>query len=345
MSLPSIFPDAISNAYGYNNGYVTATSFEYGKGYWLKYPNPDTITFCGYDISGSIFLSAGWNIIGVFDVSLPVNDINTNPTNIFTSSFYGYNNGYVTASILEPGKGYWIKTNQEGWMNVPSFAKTKNPVAIKNEINKEWPKIELTDAKGNIGVVYLSNNSNPDKYELPPLPPRGIFDFRFSSDRLVETLNSESKEIKISSAEYPVKLKIVGTDIKISDLLGGEIINALLKDGETITINNSAIEALRIEGKSVPTEFALYQNYPNPFNPTTIIKYALPLDSKVRIEVYNVLGELVEVLLDETINAGYNEIEFNASDLSSGLYLYRIEANALAGKDHFITVKKMLVIK
>ncbi|RJP72556.1 MAG: hypothetical protein C4539_03400, partial [Ignavibacteriales bacterium] len=167
MSLPSIFPDAISNAYGYNNGYVTSTTFEYGKGYWLKYPDPDTITFCGYDISGSIFLSSGWNIIGVFDVNLPVNEIYTNPTGILASSFYGYNNGYVIANTLEPGKGYWIKTNQDGWMNIPSLTKTKNPIAVKNEINKEWPKIELTDADGNRGVLYLSNNSaNMDKYEL-----------------------------------------------------------------------------------------------------------------------------------------------------------------------------------
>ncbi len=345
MSLPSIFPYAISNAYGYNNGYVTVTSFEYGKGYWLKYPNPDTITFCGYDISGSISLSSGWNIIGVFDVNLPVNEIYTNPTGILASSFYGYNNGYVIANTLEPGKGYWIKTNQEGSMNIPSLTKTKNPIDVKNEINKEWPKIELTDANGNRGVLFLSNNSaNLDKYELPPLPPKGVFDFRFSSDRLVEELNAESKEIKISSADYPVKLKIVGTEIKVSDLLGGKIINVLLKDGESITINNSAIEVLRIEGKSVPAEFALYQNYPNPFNPVTKIKYDIPNLGQtkrylVELMIYDILGNEVTTLVNEEQSVGIYEVTFNGSNISSGIYFCRLRCNA------FTAIRKMIFTK
>ncbi len=100
-----------------------------------------------------------------------------------------------------------------------------------------------------------------------------------------------------------------------------------------------------IEVNSLPKVYQLMQNFPNPFNPVTKIKYALPVDSRVRIAVYNLLGEEVREIVNQNVSAGYNEIEFNASDLFSGMYLYRIEANALAGKDHFISVKKMLVIK
>ncbi len=346
MSLSTVFPFAISEAFEYNNGYINTTTFENGKGYWLKFNSEDSVIVNGVKSTGNIPLSSGWNIIGVADVNLPIDEIYSNPTDIFTSSFYGYNNGYVTATTLESGKGYWVKTNQAGYIVYPALQKNKTINNLEITINKEWPRIELTDANNRKGILYLTNSGKDlNKYELPPLPPKGIFDFRFTTDRYVEELNSASKEIKISSAEYPVKLKIVGTELKVSDLLGGKVINVLLKDGETITINNSAIEILRIEGKSVPTEFALYQNYPNPFNPVTKIKYAIPVDSKVRIAVYNLLGEEVREIVNQNVSAGYNEIEFNASDLSSGLYLYRIEANAMAGKDHFISVKKMLVIK
>jgi len=88
-----------------------------------------------------------------------------------------------------------------------------------------------------------------------------------------------------------------------------------------------------------PKDFALYQNYPNPFNPLTTIKFALPVDSRVKINVYNSLGQLVETLVDEETQSGYHEINFDASRLASGVYLYQ-----LLSQD-FVSVKKMLLIK
>jgi Secretion system C-terminal sorting domain len=88
-----------------------------------------------------------------------------------------------------------------------------------------------------------------------------------------------------------------------------------------------------------PKEFTLYQNYPNPFNPTTTIKFALPVDSKVKINVYNTVGQLVETLVDKEMESGYHEVSFDASRLASGVYLYQLQA-----KD-YVSVKKMLLIK
>jgi flagellar hook assembly protein FlgD len=88
-----------------------------------------------------------------------------------------------------------------------------------------------------------------------------------------------------------------------------------------------------------PKEFALYQNYPNPFNPSTTIKFALPIDSKVKINVYNSLGQLVETLVDQEMQSGYHEINFDASKLTSGVYLYQMQA----GEN--VSVKKMILMK
>jgi hypothetical protein len=89
----------------------------------------------------------------------------------------------------------------------------------------------------------------------------------------------------------------------------------------------------------LPEDYALRQNYPNPFNPSTKIKFALPKPGIVKIEVYNTLGQNIKILLAQNMKAGHHEVEFNGSQLSSGIYFYRIEAG------EFQDVKKMILIK
>jgi len=88
-----------------------------------------------------------------------------------------------------------------------------------------------------------------------------------------------------------------------------------------------------------PTRFVLEQNYPNPFNPTTVIEFALPKQAAVKLSVYNILGEKVAELVNGTLSAGYHSVSFNASDLSSGIYIYKITAG------NFVSVKKMMLLK
>lgn len=93
------------------------------------------------------------------------------------------------------------------------------------------------------------------------------------------------------------------------------------------------------EGKRIPNDFSLVQNYPNPFNPVTVIRYQLPVDCYVTLKVYDILGNEVITLLDEVKKAGYYQKEFNGSFLSSGIYLYQLQA----GK--FNSIKKLILMK
>jgi|GEM_PF-2004649 len=90
---------------------------------------------------------------------------------------------------------------------------------------------------------------------------------------------------------------------------------------------------------SAPATFELCQNYPNPFNPTTSIRYSIPVASKVKIDIYNTLGQLVSNLVSEYKEAGVYSVDFNASSLSSGVYMYKITAG------NFTSVKKMNLLK
>jgi hypothetical protein len=101
----------------------------------------------------------------------------------------------------------------------------------------------------------------------------------------------------------------------------------------------TAVTGISGEENGVPAQYVLDQNYPNPFNPVTHIRFGLPRAGKVRITVYNVLGQKVAVLTDKTMTAGYHTVSFEASRFSSGLYFYRLEAD---GRN---LIKKMLLIE
>jgi hypothetical protein len=107
---------------------------------------------------------------------------------------------------------------------------------------------------------------------------------------------------------------------------------------ETITAS-STITGVEDEFSGIPTEHKLLQNYPNPFNPSTTIVFGLPKESNVRLTVFNLLGQEVAMLLDKTMAAGFHKVDFDASNLNTGLYVYKIQA------DNYTSVKKMLFVK
>ncbi|MCZ7608824.1 MAG: T9SS type A sorting domain-containing protein [Ignavibacterium sp.] len=95
---------------------------------------------------------------------------------------------------------------------------------------------------------------------------------------------------------------------------------------------------------TAPVEFSLAQNFPNPFNPSTKITFGLAIDSKVKLSVYNLLGEQVAELLNSNFSAGTHNVSFDASNLNSGVYFYRLDANGIDGQN-FSSIKKMILAK
>ncbi len=100
----------------------------------------------------------------------------------------------------------------------------------------------------------------------------------------------------------------------------------------------------------LPENFNLTQNYPNPFNPSTLIQYALPDQSAVSLKIYNLLGQEVATLVDDTRPAGFHAVRWNGTNQSghtvaSGLYFYRMEARSTSSTNAFTDLKKMLLVK
>ncbi len=97
--------------------------------------------------------------------------------------------------------------------------------------------------------------------------------------------------------------------------------------------------ATSIENHQLPVVYILEQNYPNPFNPSTVIEFGLPKAGIVTLEVYNMLGQRVAQLANEFKPAGRHQVIFDASVLSSGMYLYRLQFESE------VHTKKMMLIK
>ncbi|MEW6655190.1 MAG: T9SS type A sorting domain-containing protein, partial [Bacteroidota bacterium] len=93
------------------------------------------------------------------------------------------------------------------------------------------------------------------------------------------------------------------------------------------------------DGEEIPASYTLQQNYPNPFNPSTTIKFSIPKSGNVRLVVYDILGKEVATLVNNFLNAGQYNFQFNAANLASGIYLYRLEAG------NFTQTNKMLLMK
>ena len=93
------------------------------------------------------------------------------------------------------------------------------------------------------------------------------------------------------------------------------------------------------EIETIPSEFALFQNFPNPFNSSSVIKYSVPKSSPVTLKIFNTLGEEIETLVNEENPAGTYELNWNAANLPSGVYFYRLQAG------DFVQTRKMILLK
>jgi photosystem II stability/assembly factor-like uncharacterized protein len=109
--------------------------------------------------------------------------------------------------------------------------------------------------------------------------------------------------------------------------------------GTILKTTNGGVTFVEEQIDEIPTAYTLSQNYPNPFNPTTKISWQSPVSSKQVLKVFDVLGNEVAVLVDEEMEAGYHSIDFNASDLPSGVYFYQLKVG------NFIETKKMILLR
>jgi hypothetical protein len=338
----TLFPQATSLAYTYDGGYVTKDTLEFGKGYWLKFDNSVTHTLFGQVVNSiQIPVKAGWNLIGSLNATVPVTSISTSPPNIISSYFYSYSGSYNQAQNLEKGKGYWVKCSQNGHITLSASAKNQI-TSLPNFPNAKYTLIFRSGE--NVQKLFVTEEEfDEDFFELPPEAPGNCFDVRFLNNSMATKISSEEKIIKLKSNDYPLEISMNSNSnenaLRIFIHSNGNVDEIVLANGEKIYINQP-VDFLKIKDENLPTRFVLQQNFPNPFNPTTRIGFYIPEVSKIKLIIYNLQGQLLDVLIDDQLDPGYHSVLFNGSNLSSGVYFYE-----LTSETGFREIKKMILVK
>ena len=239
---PNIWWPGLDGAvYKYSSGYQTVTTTAPGEGYWMKHTGATTYNYSAIQIvpHTDVAISTGWNLVGLYENSVPTGSITTNPPGLIILPVYAYTGSYVTASNIDPGYAYWVKSSGPGVITGLTPPMAKGSGEVVEYFKENWGRIVFTDATGINFTLYAVNGKvNLDNYELPPAPPEGRFDIRFSSGRIAENLNSGLQSIDLSGITYPLVVSVENINITLQDETG-KVLNAELRSGQNVTINNS----------------------------------------------------------------------------------------------------------
>lgn len=304
------------------------------------------------------------NIDGVFRTAGTTTDTFYLETGLLKSTAYTYRvRSYNAGNISDPGTEIVVTTGGGGNGDVihalnaggNTYTSQASGIEYIDDESSGWlsggDTYSGTDAIGGTGddTLYQTERYGDFSYAIPLAngsydvvfkfaeiywdnPGSRIFDVEMEGEQVIGDLDLQFRTDK--NTAYDVVMPLVLTD--------GE----LNIDFITVT-NNAKLSALEIreegagmeEPTEFPTKYFLSQNYPNPFNPNTRIQYGLPKAAQVSINLYNVTGQKIGVLVEGRQEAGYYSVDFDAGNLAGGIYFYTIEAN------DFSQTRKMILVK
>ncbi len=338
-----LFPGASSSAFSYEGSYVIHDSLQPGFGYWLKYPSGQSVPLRGLRIiDDSLEVFPGWNLVGSLTFPVPASSVTSAPDDIIQSSFFKFSGGYSRADTIKPGSGYWLKASQHGLILYSQDEAPQNLLKGLKDLNS----LTVSDAHGGTQTLYFgaAPSLHGPQFDLPPLPPENCFDARFESGRFVEEIphdGSMSFMVRTTSPSLGLSWNFTRESrFRLSDRRNDSW--ALAGSGSfslNLPSNHPAVFDLSVESPKLPEKYSLEQNFPNPFNPGTRIRFSLPEGARVRLQVMNVLGQVVSTLIDSPLEPGYHSAWFDAREFSSGIYFYRLQAG------NFVEVRKMMSIR
>lgn len=220
---------------------------------------------------------------------------------------------------------------------------------------------KLTTLSGRFVQMAIFNEDDKSDWISGTLQPNSLneFDLKFETTESgsfqigLESMQANMEEIQVILKDHDTGIEtILGEDTPYEFQVNqpskrtsaiGELPRFMSVEHSTprfsLTIKTGTAVSSESE-KELPTEFTLNQNYPNPFNPSSTIRFGLPEATQVRMEVFNLLGQKVSTLVnDEHMQAGWHTVQFDARNLASGMYIYRISAG------NFVQTKRMMLIK
>lgn len=242
---------------------------------------------------------------------------------------------FMLASILLPNGNVFISGGDSVGVNIIPTKKSCETFDVKN---REWSYTpDMFDYRSGHKIYFISEKNQ--------LLIFGGADFHSTYEDTWETYDHVNLA-PVNRGVFPIKkINDASNSVKLNDeriaLIGGEEFEIrslpIRWPSKKCHILNliTSVES----SESIPQDYHLFQNFPNPFNPITKLSFYIPRSSKVTLEVYDILGRLIQVLVNSYQNFGYHEVEFNSEKISSGVYFYKITAN------NYTSIKKMILLK
>jgi len=267
------------------------------------------------------------------NITLVGADANTG--DVLTYSFAGG----VGAAISPAGKFSWTPDYTQG-RSAPYSVKftvtdkaglsASVTVAVKvNNVNRA-PQFTSEIPSGETVTVHIAPNPVPYEFAFAAEDADGdALTFSLIAAPTGSSITSDGHFSWVATSDQAGKSFVVTVEVTDGSLTATST--------QVVKVNETIVGVKEEEG--VPSEYTLMQNYPNPFNPSTSIRFGIPTESHVKLTVFNILGQEIAVLVDREMSAGYHKVNFNASKLNTGMYMYKIEAS------NFVSVKKMLLVK
>ena len=269
--------------------------------------------------AAAISTTAQYSVMNTWNmVSVPLTVSDYTKTNLYptaVSNAFAYQGSYLIKSTLANGEGYWLRFNGNQTVSMTGLLRTMDTINVVdgwNMVGSISAPVAVTSIGSSPGGIRTSNFFGyAGGYSVAStIEPGKAYWVK---------VNQSGKLILASSSS------VVSASDRIRVVPTGEQPPAAPDDNEAT--------------RAIPSSYALDQNYPNPFNPSTIITYALSQPSKVRLSIFNTLGQEVLTLINQFEDAGYKSVSFDASQLPSSVYYYRLQAG------NFTQVKKMLLTK
>jgi photosystem II stability/assembly factor-like uncharacterized protein len=251
-------------------------------------------------------------------------------TNVILRSvhFNDYSTGWVVGD-----SGVILNTINGGVNWLPQTSKTtRNLYSVHfTDQNTGW-------VVGEVGTILMTTDGGTTWTSPTSGTTEDLRSVHFIDNNNGWAVGDEGTILKLSDGTFQTS----GTtedlrSVYFTDNITGYVVGGSGTILKTTTGGVTFVEEKEID--EIPTDYYLSQNYPNPFNPSTTIKFSISSSGYATLKIYNALGEEVAVLLNKELTTGSYEVEFNAYDLTSGIYFYRLQAGS------FVETKKMILLK
>lgn len=352
--LPSAMPNTLFRS---SNGYKLADSLQIGEGYWIRFQSASAVSVVGRSVlANTIPLSQGWNLISGLSCGISITSINDPGSVIVPNTVFEFDGVYAESDSLHPGRGYWVRASAADYVSLAcdesAPGKTDAVISLPEQLAR-LNRLDFFDGVRGAASLFFGNGRAVDldaqRMLLPPIPPAGAFDVRFEGNRRGITWTDRAASfgeailLQVPSGSVVVSAAIPdgGWTYTLEALVDGQVTHSYrVENGARFRIDGA--DRLRLAGfktGELPTTLELEQNYPNPFNPVTNIRYGLPKTTDVKLTVYNVLGQRMLTLVDEQQEAGWHEVKFDGTSISSGIYYYILEAGGSTEAKQLVLVK------